>query len=207
MTVGFRVNFLGGKNIMKNVKKLAVTAMLFAVGIVLPFMIGQIPAIGKMLLPMHIPVLLCGFIVGWQYGAVIGFLLPIVRGILFGMPPLYPNAIAMAFEMVTYGFVSGFLYSHAKWQCTKMLYVSLIAAMLAGRVVWAFAEVVLLGIGGNMFTWNMFVAGAVLNAIPGIIVQLVLIPLIMVALKRAKVVPLWIGNGNKSGVSGRAVEK
>ena len=186
---------------MKNVKKLAVTAMLFAVGIVLPFMIGQIPAIGKMLLPMHIPVLLCGFIVGWQYGAVIGFLLPIVRGILFGMPPLYPNAVAMAFEMATYGFVSGFLYSHAKWQCTKMLYVSLIAAMLAGRVVWAFAEVVLLGIGGNMFTWNMFVAGAFLNAIPGIIVQLVLIPLIMVALKRAKVVPLWIGNGNKSGVA------
>ena len=156
---------------------------------------------------MHIPVLLCGFIVGWQYGAVIGFLLPIVRGILFGMPPLYPNAVAMAFEMATYGFVSGFLYSHAKWQCTKMLYVSLIAAMLAGRLVWAFAEVVLLGIGGNMFTWNMFVAGAFLNAIPGIIVQLVLIPLIMVALKRAKVVPLWIGNGNKSGVSGRAVEK
>ena len=142
-----------------------------------------------------------------QYGAVIGFLLPIVRGILFGMPPLYPNAVAMAFEMATYGFVSGFLYSHAKWQCTKMLYVSLIAAMLAGRVVWAFAEVVLLGIGGNMFTWNMFVAGAFLNAIPGIIVQLVLIPLIMIALKRAKVVPLWIGNGNKSGVSWRAVEK
>ena len=207
MTVGFRVNFLGGKNIMKNVKKLAVTAMLFAVGIVLPFMIGQIPAIGKMLLPMHIPVLLCGFIVGWQYGAIIGFLLPIVRGILFGMPPLYPNAIAMAFEMVTYGFVSGFLYSHAKWQCTKMLYVSLIAAMLAGRVVWAFAEVVLLGIGGNMFTWNMFVAGALLNAIPGIIVQLVLIPLIIVALKRAKVVPLWIGNENKSGVSGQSIIK
>jgi thiamine transporter ThiT len=199
-------SFLGG-NIMKNVKKLVVTAMLFAVGIVLPFMIGQIPAIGKMLLPMHIPVLLCGFIVGWQYGAVIGFLLPIVRGILFGMPPLYPNAIAMAFEMVTYGFVSGFLYSHAKWQCTKMLYVSLIAAMLAGRVVWAFAEVVLLGIGGNMFTWNMFVAGAFLNAIPGIIVQLVLIPLIMVALKRAKVVPLWIGNENKSGVSGQSIIK
>ncbi len=192
---------------MKNVKKLAVTAMLFAVGIVLPFMIGQIPAIGKMLLPMHIPVLLCGFIVGWQYGAVIGFLLPIVRGILFGMPPLYPNAVAMAFEMATYGFVSGFLYSHAKWQCTKMLYVSLIAAMLAGRAVWAFAEVVLLGIGGNMFTWNMFVAGAFLNAIPGIIVQLVLIPLIMVALKRAKVVPLWIGNGNKSGVSGQSTIK
>ena len=193
--------------VMNNVKKLAVTAMLFAVGMVLPFFIGQIPAIGKMLLPMHIPVLLCGFIVGWQYGALIGFLLPIVRGLVFGMPPLYPNAVAMAFEMAVYGFVSGYLYSHARWQCTKMLYISLVTAMLAGRLVWAFAEVILLGIGGNTFTWEMFATGAFLNAIPGIIVQLVLIPLIMVALRRAKVVPLWIGTENKSGVSGQLAEK
>ncbi len=192
---------------MNNVKKLAVTAMLFAVGMVLPFFIGQIPAIGKMLLPMHIPVLLCGFIVGWQYGALIGFLLPIVRGLVFGMPPLYPNAVAMAFEMAAYGFVSGYLYSHARWQCTKMLYISLVTAMLAGRLVWAFAEVILLGIGGNTFTWEMFATGAFLNAIPGIIVQLVLIPLIMVALRRAKVVPLWIGNESQSGVSGQVIEK
>ena len=192
---------------MNNVKKLAVTAMLFAVGMVLPFFIGQIPAIGKMLLPMHIPVLLCGFIVGWQYGALIGFLLPIVRGLVFGMPPLYPNAVAMAFEMAAYGFVNGYLYSHARWQCTKMLYISLVTAMLAGRIVWAFAEVILLGIGGNIFTWKMFAAGAFLNAIPGIIVQLTLIPLIMVALRRAKVVPLWIGNESQSGVSGQVIEK
>ena len=194
-------------SVMNYVKKLAVTAMLFAVGMVLPFFIGQIPAIGKMLLPMHIPVLLCGFIVGWQYGALIGFLLPIVRGLVFGMPPLYPNAVAMAFEMAAYGFVSGYLYSHARWQCTKMLYISLVTAMLAGRIVWAFAEVILLGIGGNTFTWEMFAAGAFLNAIPGIIVQLVLIPLIMVALRRAKVVPLWIGNESQSGVSGQVIEK
>ena len=192
---------------MNNVKKLAVTAMLFAVGMVLPFFIGQIPAIGKMLLPMHIPVLLCGFIVGWQYGALIGFLLPIVRGLVFGMPPLYPNAVAMAFEMAAYGFVSGYLYSHARWQCTKMLYISLVTAMLAGRLVWAFAEVILLGIGGNIFTWKMFAAGAFLNAIPGIIVQLTLIPIIMVTLRRAKVVPLWIGNESQSGVSGQVIEK
>lgn len=192
---------------MNNVKKLAVTAMLFAVGMVLPFFTGQIPAIGKMLLPMHIPVLLCGFIVGWQYGALIGFLLPIVRGLVFGMPPLYPNAVAMAFEMAAYGFVSGYLYSHARWQCTKMLYISLVTAMLAGRIVWAFAEVILLGIGGNIFTWKMFAAGAFLNAIPGIIVQLTLIPLIMVALRRAKVVPLWIGNESQSVVSGQVIEK
>ena len=123
------------------------------------------------------------------------------------MPPLYPNAVAMAFEMAAYGFVSGYLYSHARWQCTKMLYISLVMAMLAGRIVWAFAEVILLGIGGNIFTWKMFAAGAFLNAIPGIIVQLTLIPLIMVALRRAKVVPLWIGNESQSGVSGQVIEK
>ncbi len=202
-----RVNFFRRNIVMNKVKKLAVTAMLFAVGIVLPFLIGQIPTIGRMLLPMHIPVLLCGLIVGWQYGAAIGFLLPIVRGLLFGMPPIYPTAIAMAFEMAMYGFVSGFLYSHAKWQCTKMLYISLITAMLAGRAVWALAEVILLGIGGNAFTWKMFISGAFINAIPGIIVQLVLIPVIMVALKRAKVVPLSMGNESRSTVSGQASGK
>ena len=202
-----RVNFFRRNIVMNKVKKLAVTAMLFAVGIVLPFLIGQIPTIGRMLLPMHIPVLLCGLIVGWQYGAAIGFLLPIVRGLLFGMPPIYPTAMAMAFEMAMYGFVSGFLYSHAKWQCTKMLYISLITAMLAGRAVWALTEVILLGIGGNAFTWKMFISGAFINAIPGIIVQLVLIPVIMVALKRAKVVPLSMGNESRSTVSGQVSGK
>lgn len=192
---------------MNNVKKIAVTAMLFAVGIVLPFITGQIPAIGRMLLPMHIPVLLCGFIVGWQYGAAIGFLLPIVRSLLFGMPPIYPTALAMAFEMAMYGFMSGFLYSHAKWQCTKMLYISLVAAMLAGRLVWAVAMVVLLGVGGNMFTWNAFISGAFLNAVPGIVVQLILIPAIMVALKRAKVVLFSIGNENKETASRKVAQK
>lgn len=192
---------------MNNVKKIAVTAMLFAVGIVLPFITGQIPAIGRMLLPMHIPVLLCGFIVGWQYGAAIGFLLPIVRSLLFGMPPIYPTALAMAFEMAMYGFMSGFLYSHAKWQCTKMLYISLVAAMLAGRLVWAVAMVVLLGVGGNVFTWNAFISGAFLNAVPGIVVQLILIPAIMVSLKRAKVVPFSIGNENKETASRKVAQK
>lgn len=174
---------------MNRVKKLTLAAMLFAVGLILPFFIGQIPAVGKMLLPMHIPVLLCGLILGWQYGLAVGFLLPLVRSVLFGMPVLYPNAIAMAFEMGMYGFASGWLYGHAKWQCTKTLYRSLVLAMCAGRVVWAAAEMILLGFTGSRFTWEMFLAGAFVNAIPGIIVQLTLIPVLMVALHKAKVVP------------------
>lgn len=107
---------------MEKVKKVTLSGMLFAIGLILPFFIGQIPAVGKMLLPMHIPVLICGQILGWQYGLAVGFLLPLVRSVLFGMPVLYPNAIAMAFEMDTYGLVAGWLYSHAKWQRTKERY-------------------------------------------------------------------------------------
>ena len=74
---------------MEKVKKVTLSGMLFAIGLILPFFIGQIPAVGKMILPMHIPVLICGLILGWQYGLAVGFLLPLVRSVLFGMPVLY----------------------------------------------------------------------------------------------------------------------
>ena len=101
--------------IQTGTKKLTLAAMFFAIGIILPFFIGQIPLVGQMLLPMHIPVLLCGLIVGWQYGLATGFFLPLVRGMLFGMPALFPNGIGMAFEMATYGLVIGYLYSHSRF--------------------------------------------------------------------------------------------
>ncbi len=172
----------------KTPKNLTLSAMFLALGMVLPFLTGQIQQIGSMLLPMHIPVLLCGLICGWQYGAVVGFVLPLLRSMTFGMPPIYPVALAMAFELATYGFVSGFLYARSRWQCVVALYRCLIAAMIAGRLVWGVAEIVLLGLRGNAFTWEAFLAGALLNAIPGIILQLVLIPAIMVALHKAGLV-------------------
>ena len=78
-------------------KNLVLAAMFLAIGLVLPFFTGQIPAVGKMLLPMHIPVLLCGLICGWQYGLGVGFVLPLLRSLLFSFPAMYPNAISMAF--------------------------------------------------------------------------------------------------------------
>lgn len=167
---------------------LTLSAMFMAIGLVLPFMTGQIPQIGNMLLPMHIPVFLCGLICGWQYGLVVGLVLPILRYFLFSMPVLFPTGIAMAFELGTYGLTVGFLYSHSRWQCVIALYRSMIAAMIAGRVVWGVVQIVLLGISGNGFTWQMFMAGAFLNAIPGIILQLILIPAIMIALNRTGLV-------------------
>ncbi len=179
---------------MKNIhiKKLVLSAMFLAMGIVLPFLTGQIQLVGNMLLPMHIPAILCGLICGWQYGAVIGIIMPIFRSAMFTMPVMYPNAIAMAFELATYGAVSGYLYSHARWQCVKMLYRSMIAAMLAGRVVWGIVQAILLGFNpleGNAFGVKAFIMGGFINAIPGIILQLIVIPVIMVALNKAKLVP------------------
>ena len=169
-------------------KNMTLAAMFLAIGLMLPFLTGQIREIGNMLLPMHIPVLLCGLICGWRYGMVVGLILPPLRFMLFGMPVLFPIGIAMAFELSIYGFVIGFLYNHSKWKCVFSLYRSLIAAMVCGRVVWGAVRVLLTGVASEAFTWQMFMTGALLNAIPGIILQLILIPSIMVALNRTGLV-------------------
>lgn len=170
------------------VQNLVLSAMFLALGLVLPFVTGQIPEIGSMLLPMHIPVLLCGLICGWPYGAAVGFILPPLRYVLFGMPPIFPHGIAMAFELMTYGLLSGLLYSRARWHCVLSLYRCLIAAMIGGRIVWGVVRVLLTGVASQPFTWQMFLSGAFLTAIPGIILQLVFIPAMMVALDRAGMV-------------------
>lgn len=172
----------------RSVKNMTLSAMFVAIGVVLPFFTGQIPRIGNMLLPMHIPVFLCGLICGWQYGAVVGFVLPLFRSMLFSVPVMFPNAAAMAFELMTYGLVAGLLYGRSKWQCVIALYRSLVIAMLSGRIVWGFVQMVFLGLSGKYFTWKAFMAGAFLNAVPGIILQLIFIPAVMVALNRTGLV-------------------
>lgn len=162
--------------------------MFLALGMVLPFFTGQIPQIGKMLLPMHIPVLLCGLICGWKYGMAVGFVLPLLRSVVFTVPPMFPTAVGMAAELMTYGGVIGFLYAHSKWQCIVSLYRCLLVAMVSGRIVWGLVQMFLLGIWADGFTFQAFLAGALLNAIPGIIVQLILIPAVMLALHKTGLV-------------------
>lgn len=162
--------------------------MFLAIGLLLPFLTGQIKQFGNMLLPMHIPVILCGLICGWQYGLGVGFVLPLLRYAMFGMPILFPTGVAMSFELATYGFVVGILYAHSRWKCVVALYRCMIIAMLLGRVVWGVVQIFLLGLGENGFTLNMFITSAFLNAIPGIILQLILIPAIMIALNRTGLV-------------------
>ena len=171
----------------KSTKKLCYAAVCLALAMVLPFLTGQIPQIGQMLSPMHIPVFLCGFLCGWPWGIVVGFIAPLLRSVLFGMPAFFPGACAMAFELATYGFVSGVLYKRLPDR-TSSIYIALIAAMICGRIVWGIARYVFAGLSGSSFPMSAFIAGAVTNAIPGIILHIVLVPIILIAMKRAKLV-------------------
>lgn len=184
----------------KKLQNLVLSAMFLGLGLVLPFFTGQIQQIGNMLLPMHLPVILCGFICGWKYGLVVGAVTPILRSAVFSMPVMYPSAIAMAFELAAYGFLVGFLFRNARWQCLKSLYRCLIISMLGGRVVWGFVMTVILGLGENGFTLTAFLTGAFLNAIPGIIVQLILVPAIMLALNKTHLVPFRNNKNHKKEV-------
>ena len=167
-------------------KNLSLASMFIAIGLVLPTLVTwHIPEIGRMLLPMHLPVLFCGLICGRKYGLIVGFILPLMRSFIFGIPILFPNAVAMAFELATYGFIIGLVYHHIVPQKNIFsLFLSLIAAMIAGRIIWGSAMAILLGFSGGYFTWQLFIAGAFLNALPGILIQLILIPAIMITLDR-----------------------
>ena len=171
----------------KTTLKLVYAAVCLALAMVFPFLTGQIPQFGNALCPMHIPVLLCGFLCGWPYGLLVGFIAPILRFFVFGMPPLMPTGIAMAFELAAYGCISGFLYRKLP-KTNFNIYVSLVIAMLAGRVIWGIVRLVLAGIQADTFPLSAFIAGAVTNAIPGIILHIILIPVIVMALKRAGLV-------------------
>ena len=171
-------------NKRNNVFHLTISAICLALCMVLPFVTGQIPQIGSMLSPMHIPVLLCGFVCGPAWAAVVGAFAPIMRFALCGMPPLFPTGAAMCFELLTYGVVSGALYRVLPGK-KRSIYASLITAMLAGRVVWGAVMAVLMGASGGEFTFAAFAAGAFVNAVPGIVLHIVLIPVMVFALERA----------------------
>ena len=171
----------------RSIRNMVIAALMLALAYVLPNFTGNIPEIGSMLLPMHLPTLLCGFLCGGFWGAAVGFIAPVMRSVLTGgFPPMFPTAVAMAFEMAVYGFVSGFLY-HRLSKTPRGVYAALIGAMVCGRIVWGVVMSVLL-VGSGGFTSAAFIAGAFTNAIPGIILQLVAIPAIVLSLQKANLV-------------------
>lgn len=169
-----------------SIKKMILSAVFLALGMVLPLFTGQIKEIGDSLLPMHIPVMLCGLICGPVCGGFIGLVLPFLRSIIFSMPPIYPQAVWMAVELCAYGLVIGFMYLMLKKKSVLNVYISLITAMLAGRVVWGIAKAILLGVGGKAFTLEMFMIGGFIDAAPGILFQLILIPTVVTLVEKLK---------------------
>lgn len=161
---------------------LVMGGLFLALGLALPFLTAQLPQLGNKILPMHIPVLLCGFFCGSRMGGIVGFVTPLLRSFLFTMPPLMPTALAMAFELSVYGIVAGLVYMALR-RTNFAVFVALVSAMLAGRLVWGGVSYVIFQFMGMDFTWKFFMAGAFFNAIPGIIIQLILIPFLVIVLE------------------------
>lgn len=175
--------------IMKNperITKIALSALFLAIAFVMPFLTGQIQEIGSMLCPLHIPVLLCGFVCGWPWGLAVGFIAPLLRSFMLGMPLLFPNAVCMAFELAAYGAVSGLMHRILPRK-KSYIYCSLLIAMLVGRLVWGAAMLVCMGVSGDGFTFAAFIAGAFTNAVPGIIIQIILIPILVAVIDKIKI--------------------
>ena len=171
---------------MKNrhLQNLVLSALFLALAFVLPFFTGQIPAIGKMLLPMHVPVLLCGFVCGFPWGLLVGLIAPLLRSAILGMPVFLPPALCMAAELCASGAFAALFHKILPKQ-RGFIYLSLVLSMLLGRLVWGGAMLLCTGIGGGAFTLSAFWAGAVANALPGILAQLILIPPIVMLLSGA----------------------
>ena len=169
-------------------RRLTFAAMFLALALVLPFITGQIPQIGKSLCPMHIPALLCGFLCGWPWGLAVGFIAPLLRSVVFGMPALFPDAVVMAFELATYGAVAGLMYRLLSPRLKlARVYTALLIAMLCGRAVYGIVYLILTGLGAvsTQVTWAFFWTKAFVNPLPGIILQIVLIPPLVLALENA----------------------
>lgn len=169
-----------------NVKKLVFSAACAALCLVLPMAFHAIPNAGQVILPMHIPVLLCGLVCGWPYGGVCGLIGPLLSSLITGMPPaaMLPS---MMVECCVYGFTSGLLMKYVRTGKTVAdLYISLVSAMIAGRIVAGFAKAWIFTPGVSPFAW---VTTSLVTGIPGIVIQLVLMPLVVTALTRARLIP------------------
>ena len=168
------------------VKKLVFTAVCAALCLVLPMAFHSIPNAGTIFLPMHIPVLLCGLICGWPYGGVCGILGPLISCVITGMPPM-AMLPSMMVECCAYGFVTGMLMRHVHTKhAVADLYISLVSAMVVGRVLAGCAKAWIFTPGISPFAW---VTTSLIAGIPGIVIQLILMPLVVLGLTRAKLIP------------------
>lgn len=177
---------------MTSIKQMTLAAVCAALCVVLPIAFHSVPNAGSVFLPMHIPVLICGLICGWPYGLVCGLMGPLLSSIITGMPPavILPS---MMVECGIYGLTASLVLKFLRTGNTYAdLYIALVAAMLAGRVISGIAKALIFSPGLAMSAW---VTSSFVTALPGILIQLVFLPSVVFALMKAGIVPVRYAKG------------
>lgn len=172
---------------MSNVKKSIITAVCIALCYVIPLMFHGIQNAGNIFCPMHIPVFICGLICGWQFGLLCGIAGPALSSALSGMPPvaILPS---MMVELAAYGTAAGLMMKLVRTKSTYAdLYISLIAAIVCGRVLAGLAKALIFARGS--YSMSAWIAGSVVTSWPGTVIQLVFIPTIVFALMKSHLIP------------------
>lgn len=168
----------------KLIRNMTLAAMFIVLGILLPFLTVSNPQLGSMFLLMHIPVLFAGLLIDYKYGAIVGIITPLLRSVTFAMPILMPVALAMAFELGAYGFFIGLAHKVLPKKI-PYVFVSLLIALLLGRAVWGVAAWIFYPAAGFNYSLKIFVTAAFVTGLPGIGIQLVLIPTIYIYLTKS----------------------
>lgn len=182
MKEAFMVIFLGGNNVKKGftTKDLVVAGLLLALGLVTPMAFHLFGGTGPVFLPMHIPVLIGGFVLPPFLALILGMVTPIVSSVLTGMPVIFPMGVIMFFELGIYGLVA----SLASRKLRLSSIPSLIIAMIAGRLAAGIVVFVLSSGFAVKMNAIAFVKGAVVTGIPGIVIQIIFIPSLVYAINR-----------------------
>lgn len=171
---------------LSNTKRIALTAACMALCVVLPITFHSLPGGGSIFLPMHLPVLLCGILCSWPYGLVCGLLGPALSSLITGAPPA-AYLPSMMLECGVYGCISGLMITLLRTRRPLAdLLLSLVIAMIAGRLVAGIARALIFAPGTPVFAW---IGATIVEGLPGIAAQLVLIPLLVLSLTRAKLLP------------------
>ncbi|MCI7511070.1 MAG: ECF transporter S component [Firmicutes bacterium] len=172
---------------MSYVKKSIITAVCIALCYVIPLMFHGIQNAGSIFCPMHIPVFICGLICGWQYGLLCGIAGPALSSALSSMPPvaILPS---MMVELAAYGTAAGLMMKLVRTKSTYAdLYISLIVAIVCGRVLAGLAKALIFARGS--YSMSAWIAGSVVTSWPGTVIQLVFIPTIVFALMKSHLIP------------------
>lgn len=173
---------------MKQTQRLTLTAMFCVLGVLIPMVFHAFGIAGQIFLPMHIPVLLCGFLCGAAYGGICGVTCVLASSLMTGMPVLYPNGVAMTFELCAYGALSGLLFPrlYKKLPLSAAVYAALLPVMLIGRGIAGAVNALVYPTVGLAFTGKVFLTASFVTGLPGIVLQFILIPVCVAAFGRAR---------------------